>query len=126
MRARRLSIAVSLAGLVLCALARLASAQVITANLRGTVVSADDGTPMAGADVTLQNTATGAIKTTTSNSDGEFVFAQLPVGGPYKVSADVQGFKPAEATDIFVSAGKTVEVKLSLKLQEEVIEVKGP
>ncbi len=123
MRVQRLLVVV---GLVWCALAHVASAQVITANLRGTVVSADDGTPMAEAQITLQNTATGAVKTTTSNSDGEFAFAQLPVGGPYKVSADVQGFKTAEETGIFVSAGKTVEVKLALKLQEEVIEVKGP
>ena len=108
-----------------CVLARVASAQVITANLRGTVVSADDGAPMAEAEITLQNTSTGAIKTTASNSDGEFVFAQLPIGGPYKVTADFQGFKPAEAQGIMLSAGRTFEVKLELKLQEEVIEVKG-
>jgi hypothetical protein len=111
--------------LVLCALAELASAQVITANVRGKIVSADDGVPMAEAQVSLLNLGTGATKTTTSNSDGEFVFAQLPIGGPYRVTAEAEGFKLAEMKGIFLSAGKTVEVKLELKLQEEVIEVKG-
>jgi outer membrane receptor for ferrienterochelin and colicin len=37
----------------------------------------------------------------------------------------LEGFKPAEARNIFLSAGKTRDVNLGLKLQEEVIEVKG-
>jgi hypothetical protein len=100
-------------------------AQAITGTIRGTVKGAEDGTAVAEVEVTLVNEATGDSRTTTTNSDGAFVFTNLQVGGPYHVTANFTGFKPAEEKGILVSANRTRDVALGLRLQEEVIEVSG-
>jgi hypothetical protein len=100
-------------------------AQAITGTLRGTVTSADDGTPMAEAEVTIVHEPTGTEKSTTTNADGAFAFTGLRVGGPYHVIANFTGFKTAEEKGLVLTADKTVEVTLALSLQAEVIEVKG-
>ena len=120
MRVARLAVVASLIAVVLCS---LASAQVTTANVRGTVKSADDGVPMAEVEVTLVDESTGSVKTATTNSDGTFAFTNLQIGGPYHVTATTTGFKPAEEKGIFLSANKTRDVSLGLHLAEEVIEV---
>ena len=68
--------------------ARFADAQVTTANIRGIVKSADDGTPMAEASVTLVDLATGDKRATNSNTDGAFVFA--PVAPRFEKEAEKQ------------------------------------
>ena len=120
--ARRIALLVALSIIVA---ASTAAAQVTTATIRGSVKSADDGTPMSSVEVTLVHIPSGNTKTATTNDDGEYAFTGLRVGGPYRVTATVEGFKPAEERDIYVSAGKTRDVPLGLKLQEEVIEVSG-
>jgi hypothetical protein len=110
---------------VLCSLTSLASAQVTTANVRGTVKSADDGVPMAEVEVTLVDESTGSVKTVATNSDGSFAFTNLQIGGPYHVIATVAGFKSAEEKGIFLTANKTRDITLGLHLAEEVIEIAG-
>ncbi|HEV7555731.1 MAG TPA: carboxypeptidase-like regulatory domain-containing protein, partial [Kofleriaceae bacterium] len=102
-----------------------ADAQVTTADLRGTVISNDDRQPIGEATITLINGPTGYVKTTTTNSDGEFAFSGLPIGGPYRVKAESGGFRPSEEKAIFLTAGKARDVLLRMKLQDEVIEVSG-
>ncbi|HET9626251.1 MAG TPA: TonB-dependent receptor [Kofleriaceae bacterium] len=121
--ASRLIVSIPLAVLLLCWLSTLALAQLTTANLRGSVRSADDQVPMAGVEVTLTNETNGVTQTTTTNDSGEFVFAQLQIGGPYHVIANLAGFKSSEEKGIFLQANRTRDVALELHLQEEVIEV---
>ena len=102
-----------------------AAAQVTTANLRGTVQSADDQLPMAEVEVTLLHIPSGNRQTATSSSDGAYAFTNLRVGGPYIVRAESIGFQPFLLEDIFLTAGKTRDVPIRLRLQTEVIEVKG-
>lgn len=111
--------------LVIGLLAGRAAAQVTTAAVRGTVTSGDDGSAMVEIEVTLVNEATGNFKTAFTNDVGGYAFTGLDVGGPYRVSAGLDGFKRAEVRGIMLSAGKTRDVKLRLELQEEVIEVTG-
>jgi outer membrane receptor for ferrienterochelin and colicin len=98
-------------------------AQLTTGNIRGSVKSGDDQSAMAGVEVTLTNESTGVIQTAATNGDGAFVFAQLQIGGPYHIVANLTGFKPSEEKGIFVQANRTRDVVLELHLQEEVIEV---
>lgn len=125
MRVARLAVVASLIGLCLCALPSVVSAQITTASVRGTVKGADDGVPMAEVEVTLTDESTGAVKTATTNSDGAFAFNNLRIGGPYHITANFSGFKPAEETGIILQANKTRDITLGLRLQEEVIEVAG-
>ena len=101
-----------------------ASAQVTTGTLRGTV-RGDDGAPIAEAEVTLINEATGDIRSATTGADGGFAFTNLQVGGPYHVTANFAGFKPSEEKGIMLSANRTRDVALALHLSEEVIEITG-
>jgi outer membrane receptor for ferrienterochelin and colicin len=100
-------------------------AQVTTANIRGTVTASDDKAPMAFVEVTLVNEGTGGFKVTQTNEAGEYAFTGLDIGGPYRVTAVLEGFKPVEKRGIAVSAGKTRGVNLQLSLAEEIIEVSG-
>jgi hypothetical protein len=121
MTSRSLIVAVAL----ICGWVPSAVAQVVTGNMRGTVRSSDDGAPMAEILVTLVHVPSGNEKTTTTNADGAYAFTGLRVGGPYTVTANLDGFLPAQATNIFLSAGKTRDVPLALRLPNEVIEVTG-
>ena len=123
MRVARLAIVVSLFTAVLWPLPSTVVAQVVTSTLRGTVKGADDGVAMAEVEVTLVNEATGETRTASTNSDGAFAFTNLQVGGPYRVTATFSGFKSAEEKEIFLTANRTRDVSLGLRLQEEVIEV---
>ena len=67
----RFSLAASLMAISVATLvAAPAAAQETTASVRGTVES--DGTPVAGASVTLTHEASGTVFRTTSGNDGNF------------------------------------------------------
>ena len=120
MRALRLILAI---GSLL--IASRAYAQMTTGTLRGTVTFAGDGSPLAGAQVTLVHEPTGTSNTTTTNDDGGFAFTGLQVGGPYHITATSIGFKSAVVKGLAMSADKTAEITIALQLQAEVIEVKS-
>lgn len=102
-----------------------AAAQVTTSNLRGTVVSADDQLPMAEVEVTLIHIPSGNTQSASTNADGAYAFTNLRVGGPYLVRVESIGFQPVALENIFLTAGKTRDVQIALRLQTEVIEVRG-
>ena len=72
-------------------LAAAAAAQVTTATLYGTVRD-PNGSVLPGATVTVTQSETGAMRTTVTNSAGEFALTALPVG-TYVVKIELQGFK---------------------------------
>jgi hypothetical protein len=119
------SFAAALVLLTCISIAPRAEAQVTTANLRGTVQSADDGLPMAEIEVTLIHIPSGTVQTATSNADGGYAFTNLRVGGPYVVRVEAIGFQPVLIENVFLTAGRTRDVPIGLRLQTEVIEVKG-
>jgi hypothetical protein len=121
----RFAVVASLVAVSLCSLPTHASAQGTTATVRGTVRSADDRVPMAEVEVTLVDESTGSVKTAPTSADGSSAFNSLfncnslPVGGPYRVTATVNGFKSAGENNIFLTANRTGDVNLALPLQEE-------
>jgi outer membrane receptor for ferrienterochelin and colicin len=124
MRVAQIAVVASLISTALCLLPSQVMAQVTTSNVRGTV-RGEDGAAMAGVEVTLVDESNGSIKSATTNGNGEFAFTNLQVGGPYHVTSEVPGFKASEEKGIFLSANKTRDVVLVMRLQEEVIEVSG-
>lgn len=63
------------------------AAQDTTSAIRGTVFDAG-GLPVAEASVEVVDQRTGATRVLESNSTGAFYAANLPVGGPYRVTVD--------------------------------------
>jgi Carboxypeptidase regulatory-like domain/TonB-dependent Receptor Plug Domain len=92
-----------------------AMAQVTTGNLAGSVTDAT-GAALPGVTVEAVHTPTGTHYTTVTEASGRFFIANARVGGPYKVTGNLEGFKPSEATNVTVNLGTTAEVALKMQL----------
>ncbi|MCA1616962.1 MAG: carboxypeptidase regulatory-like domain-containing protein, partial [Acidobacteria bacterium] len=72
------------------------------------------GALVAGAQVTARNTETGFARNTTTDGEGRYTFAALPVGS-YEVRAEQQGFKPF-AQPLRVTIGETSVLDVVLEV----------
>jgi hypothetical protein len=84
-----------------------------TGNIVGIVTDAT-GASLPNATITATNTGTGALRTTTSGSHGEFRFDLLP-GGVYNIKGEATGFSSAEVKDVQLLVGTTLTTNLPLK-----------
>jgi hypothetical protein len=83
-----------------------------TAQINGTVTDAS-GAGVPGADLKATQTATGAVRTATSDAGGAYVLTNLPIG-PWKLEVSKAGFSTAVESGIVlqVDANPTVNVAL--------------
>jgi hypothetical protein len=95
------------------------------AAVTGTVVDAT-GAAVPGAPITLTNVATGQVRQVTSNSSGDYLFANVGVGR-YKLEVGVTGFQKYTKTDIVVNVAQTLKEDISLKVGklEEMVSVEA-
>src|SRR5262245_45719017 len=90
------------------------SAQVggTTATLRGHVIDSTGGaTP--GASVTLQDVATKALRTATTDADGSFTFAGL-FPGTFSLAVELFGFKTYHQTAIVLGPNDLRGIDITL------------
>ena len=85
-----------------------------TGSLSGTI-SDQSNAVVAGATVTLVNTATAAERSAVSSSTGTFDFQALQPG-TYTISVDASGFRRAVARNIVVSVASAAEVNIPLEV----------
>lgn len=78
------------------------AAQQITSSIQGTVVD-EAGSAVAGANVEITDTRTGASRNVRTSSDGSFAAAGLTTGGPYTVSVNAGGFEGQTLSNITTS-----------------------
>jgi hypothetical protein len=80
---------------------------------------------VAGAKVTLTNSATGAIHSTETSSAGFYRLMALPVVGTYTLKVEVSGFRTAEIANLVISVGTVVvqDVHLELGTAVQTVEV---
>lgn len=90
-----------------------AGAQGTDATIIGQVRSAD-GPPVEGALVVVRNGATGFQLQQQTRPNGEFVFPQLPLGGPYTVLAWRLGFRPETKQGYQLDQGDRIRVEFAL------------
>lgn len=111
---------------VLAALTSTAAvhAQQTDATLRGSVVDAN-GNPIAGASITILDTRTNAVSTTTTNEDGNFARTNLRVGGPYIATVSAPGYEAQQVNIGSLAIGSNPDLNLSLNDAREVIIVSG-
>ncbi len=100
--------------LVIAAVSALAQSYV--GEVRG-IVQDPGGAVIANANVTLRNDATGTVRTTVSNSAGEYVFPQVDPA-TYTVTVQTPGFKKLENPDVIVGTQQKVRLDLKLELGE--------
>lgn len=91
----------------------LAMAQA-TSQLNGSVTD-PSGASVAGATITLTETATGSQRTTTSNASGLYQFLEVPPGN-YRLEAAAKGFSPytVSGLTLVVKTPSTVNVHLQI------------
>lgn len=99
--------------LVLCVSLQTIKAQT-TGTVRG-VVTDPSGAVVSQANATILQEGTGVTRSTTTNPDGSFEFASLPVG-KYTLQIERDGFKKYQAAGIDVTIGHYVVVNPSLEL----------
>jgi len=90
-----------------------ASAQGTDASIDGRVQSGG-GAPVADAIVTVRNTSTGFTTATHSNAAGRYVLAQLPLGGPYEVTARRLGYDAVTKAGYRLTLGARLHVDFAL------------
>ncbi|WP_422058264.1 TonB-dependent receptor [Sphingomonas sp.] len=90
-----------------------ASAQQITSGIVGTVTD-ESGNPLAGAEVVITDTRTGASRTVTTGTDGGFNASGLVTGGPYTVAATAAGFEGQTVQDINTTVSGNTSLSFAL------------
>jgi hypothetical protein len=112
-----------LAMLVVLSMAMGANAQTFRGAINGTVVD-PSGSLVPNAAVKAMESATGIEHATTTTSEGQFSFQDIPLGF-YKVTVTASGFPLYTVDKVEVAAGKiyNLEVKLSLQQQATTVEV---
>ncbi len=113
-------VAICIATLTLAAMAQIQNGQ-----FTGTVTDAS-GASLAGAKVTMTNSATNLSVSTTTNGTGVYYAKELPIG-VYKITVEASGFKTFENAGVTLDAGTIarVDVKMQLGAAREVVEVTG-
>lgn len=91
-----------------------AQGQSTAGGVAGTVKD-PSGAVVKGATITLTNTATNVVLTTTSSSSGNYVFDNVPVG-TYTLKAEASGFRPYVVQGIQVHVQNVVTADVPLRL----------
>ena len=101
------------------------SAQHQLGAIQGTITDASKAV-MPGVSVTVTNLDTGIARSTVTNETGLYRVVSLDPGR-YKVTAELQGFRPATQNDVILSVGATLGVNFALApgAVSEAIEVRA-
>lgn len=99
-------------GLIVLLTATVATAQ-YTGNITG-IVEDSSGAAVPNANLEAINLTTQVSATTTSDAAGHYQFLSL-APGPYKVSAEAQGFRKHE-TSVILQTNQTLNVPMSLEI----------
>ena len=91
-------------------------AQVTTGNLAGNIKAKNDSSALPGVTVEAIHVPTGTHYSTVSGANGYFLIPNVRVGGPYKVTGTLEGFKATTVDNIQVNLGETANVDVVLPL----------
>ena len=81
-----------------CVTAHNLAAQTTQASIVG-IITDENKKPVQGATVQLLNESTGFTTATLTNAKGEYIFKELPLGGPYTIKATSVGYGEQKRTD---------------------------
>ncbi len=94
----------------------LASGQTSTTAISG-VIADSTGATVSGAQVTLENEATGVTNRQTTTEAGSYAFPALPAGA-YTVTVEMAGFKKARRSRIALEVSTPQVINITLELGE--------
>ena len=97
---------------LLLALTSLLTAQTATGRVVGTVTDVQ-GAVVPDANISVTNTATGVVSSTTTNNSGYYEVPALPIG-PYKVVVEKTGFKSSTTLDRQLQINESLRFDITL------------
>jgi len=95
----------------------LACAQGVVSGAFTGLITDSEGTPLPGVEVTAVHQPTGTVFSTVTRSDGRFFIPAVKVGGPYEVTAVLEGFKTEKKSGIRIKLGETKDLKFAMTLE---------
>ena len=111
---KRLLCSVAAVTVFLAAVGAVVVAQVPSGEINGIVTDPHDAV-VANAHVVAVNKSQGISRETSTNSDGLYVFPNLPAGN-YDLKIEASGFAPTEFTEAIVQAGRTTTLDAKLQV----------
>ncbi|HYX28163.1 MAG TPA: TonB-dependent receptor [Pyrinomonadaceae bacterium] len=99
--------------LILCAAVLSPAQSPNTGSIIVTVVDQNDAL-VRGANISVTNTATGAVREGVSGDEGTATIAALSLTGEYKVAVTMSGFSAGEVSGLKLRASETATVKVKL------------
>ncbi|HVG15297.1 MAG TPA: carboxypeptidase regulatory-like domain-containing protein, partial [Chitinophagaceae bacterium] len=96
--------------------------QTTQASIYGSVLNSE-GKSQVGASVTIRNESTGFSTKTLTNAQGEFIFKELPLGGPYTVSSTYVGYGEQKLSGYTLNQGDAVKVEIRMQTRENALQV---
>jgi len=99
--------------ILLCSAAIGLHAQQITGRILGTVLDSSGGA-VAGAQITITNQDTRAVRNVVSGTDGAYNAPEVPAG-TYMVAVTAQGFSSTQVKDVVVTVA--TDTRIDVKLQ---------
>jgi hypothetical protein len=100
-----------------------AGAQGVTTGAIAGSVMDSAGPPLAGARVTAVHGPSGTTYRSVTRADGRFTIPGMRVGGPYRVTATIVGYRPGAQDGIQVSLGVTAD--LTFRLSQASVELEA-
>ena len=82
--------------------------QATNATFRGVIKDMETGELLPGANLVLKNTSTGFSVGTVTNINGEYLFNQVPLGGPYTLSVSYIGYGEIQKSGFMINLGNTI------------------
>jgi hypothetical protein len=109
----------------LMAWAQPVSGQTVTTGTISGVVTDSQGGVLPGTTVSAVHVPTGTSYEGVTQGDGRFSLLNVRVGGPYRLSIELSGFRPAIIDNVNVALGESTQVPVTLQLAalSEVVQV---
>ncbi|SKA43421.1 Carboxypeptidase regulatory-like domain-containing protein [Chitinophaga eiseniae] len=99
--------------LTYCLFLQPLAAQTTQASIQGTITD-ERKQPVPGASVMIRNESTGFTSRTVSNAKGDYVFKELPLGGPYSIVARYLGYEELKKNGYNLNQGDVIGVSFTL------------
>jgi len=93
---------------------RISAQTTAVAEVSGAVTDAT-GAAVAGAQVTMTETDKDSLHSTTTDSNGRYVLANLPVG-PYRLEVKVSGFKDYIQSGIVLVVNNNIQINVPMQV----------
>ncbi|MBO0948882.1 TonB-dependent receptor [Fibrella forsythiae] len=108
--------------LAACLLSNETAAQTTQASIAGIITDLQKS-PLPGATVQVRNESTGFTTGTVTNVQGEYLFKELPLGGPYTIRVTFVGYGDQTRTGYVLNQGDAVRLNLPMQENSQTLEV---